>query len=99
MSERTYTVVPSDPDGFVIIDLDCDCEVVDEDGEIMDDDAPGHCYASEREAEEAILRWERREADRRTYREMAWWMHKRAADETDPGCRALIDIMFPEPRG
>jgi len=63
VGDHTYFVVPSDPDGFVILDLGCGCETVDEDGEV-EDNARCHYYATEREAEEAILRWKRREDDR-----------------------------------
>jgi hypothetical protein len=81
----------------VILDLACDYQVVGEDGEIPDDDAAFHCYATEREAEDAIRRWERREKDRRAYLAMGRHMRNQMKGETDPGCRALVDLLWPEP--
>jgi hypothetical protein len=85
VGEHTYFVVPSaDPDGFVI--LHADGEVLDEDGEIPDDDAAFHCYATEREAEEAILRWKRREDDREGARRVIalFESYQRAQAEAPP---------------
>ena len=68
VGESTYFVVPSDPAGFVIIDIRNGSEVVDGDGEVVDGGTPDHCYATEGEAEGAILRWKRREDDREGFR-------------------------------
>lgn len=66
VGDHTYFVVPStDPDGFVIIDLEYGSEVVDGDGEVVDGQTSRWpCYSTEHEAEEAILRWKRTEDDR-----------------------------------
>jgi len=96
MGEHTYFVVPSDPAGFVIIDLACDCEIVDAGGEVADDDAARHRYATRREAEGAIERWRLAEDDRRQFEAMRRMLLKGVENPaTAPEVRALIGAMFP----
>lgn len=98
IGEHAYQVVPSESDDFAIIDLECDCELVDVNGEVADEDSRCHRYATEREAEGAILRWKRRADDRRDMLAMGRKLRELAERQpSGPGTMALVDLMFPAP--